>query len=159
MFLLWIFFVICVCLCHTVIFVSCNLVVTCCERAYPLAFMYVMFSCAFLSVSDYVSLARCDILLYWFINLPSSLLCLYVTEVNFISILFNHFRWCSAYCISVWRISHKINVPFNLFAFSKAWPSFDSLGILHMKELVKLTLAYDVSLKKRCSFIFQSLCT
>ena len=49
-FLLWIFlFVIYVCLCHTVISLSCSLEVTCWERADLLAFLYVMFSfCSFL---------------------------------------------------------------------------------------------------------------
>ena len=37
-------FFICVCLCHTVMSVSCCLVVTCWERADLLAFLYVMFS-------------------------------------------------------------------------------------------------------------------
>ena len=33
------------CLCHTVMSVSCSLVVTCRKRADLLAFLYVMFSC------------------------------------------------------------------------------------------------------------------
>ena len=41
------FFVICVCLCHTVMSVSCSLAVTCWERVDLLAFLYVMFSCVF----------------------------------------------------------------------------------------------------------------
>ena len=41
--LLWIYFVICVCLCHTVMSVSCNLVVTCRESADLLALLCVIF--------------------------------------------------------------------------------------------------------------------
>ena len=47
--LLWISFVICVCLCHTVLSVSCSLVVTCWERADLLALLYVIFSCVFVT--------------------------------------------------------------------------------------------------------------
>ena len=41
------FFVICICLCHTVMSVSCSGVVICWERAYILALLYVIFSCCF----------------------------------------------------------------------------------------------------------------
>ena len=40
-------FVVCVCLGHTVLSVSCSLVVTCWEIADLLALLYVMFSCVF----------------------------------------------------------------------------------------------------------------
>ena len=43
-------FFICVCLCLTVMSVSCSLVVTFLERADLLAFLYVMFSCVFVTV-------------------------------------------------------------------------------------------------------------
>ena len=42
-------FVICVCLCYTVLSVSCSLVVTCWERADPLALLCVIFSCVFVT--------------------------------------------------------------------------------------------------------------
>ena len=51
--LLWIFFAICA------MPVSCSLVVTRWERADLLAFLYVMFSCVFLSLSHTVSWVRC----------------------------------------------------------------------------------------------------
>ena len=41
--LLWLFFVICVCLCHADVSVSCSLVATCWERAGLLVLLYVMF--------------------------------------------------------------------------------------------------------------------
>ena len=44
-------FVVCVCLCQTVMFVSCSLKVTCWERADLLALLYVMFSCDFVTFS------------------------------------------------------------------------------------------------------------
>ena len=47
--LLWILFVICVSLYHTVLSVSCSLVVTCWERADLLALFSVMFSCVFVT--------------------------------------------------------------------------------------------------------------
>ena len=50
----WGLFFSCVCLCHTVMSVSCSLVVTCWERADLLVLMYVMFSCV-LSLSHTVS--------------------------------------------------------------------------------------------------------
>ena len=57
--LLWIFFfVICVCLSHTVMSVSCEIVVTCKEMADLLALLYMIFSCV-LSLSHTVSLVRC----------------------------------------------------------------------------------------------------
>ena len=46
---LWIFLVICVCLCHTVMSVSCSLVVTFWEMADLLDLLYAMFSCAFVT--------------------------------------------------------------------------------------------------------------
>ena len=46
--------------CHTVLSVSCSLVVTCKERAGLLALLYVMFSCVLL-LSHMVSLVRCGI--------------------------------------------------------------------------------------------------
>ena len=47
----FIFFVIC--LCHTVMSVSCSLMITCCERTDLLALLYVTFSCV-LSLSHTV---------------------------------------------------------------------------------------------------------
>ena len=49
--LLWIFLVICVCLCHNAMSVSCRLEVICGERADLLALLYVMFSCFFFFVT------------------------------------------------------------------------------------------------------------
>ena len=43
---MYLFFIfICICFCHTVVSVSCSLVVTCGEMADLLDFLYVMFSC------------------------------------------------------------------------------------------------------------------
>ena len=42
---LWRLFVICVCLCHTVMSISCSPVVTCWERAGLFVLLCVMFSC------------------------------------------------------------------------------------------------------------------
>ena len=39
----------CICLCHTAMSVSCNLVVTCCENAVFLVLLYVMFSYVFVT--------------------------------------------------------------------------------------------------------------
>ena len=39
--------VICVCLCHSVMYVSCSFVITCRERAALLALLYVLFSSVF----------------------------------------------------------------------------------------------------------------
>ena len=39
--------IICICLCHTVLSVSCSLVVTCWERDYLLALLHVMFTSGF----------------------------------------------------------------------------------------------------------------
>ena len=47
--LLWILFVICVCLCHTVLSVSSSLVVTCWERTALLGPLNLMFSCVFVT--------------------------------------------------------------------------------------------------------------
>ena len=49
--------------CHTVLSVLCNLVVTCWERADVLALLYMMFSCV-LSLFHIVSWVRCGIGLY-----------------------------------------------------------------------------------------------
>ena len=46
---LFCYFVFCVCLCHTVLSVSCSLVITCWERVDLLALLYVMFSCVFVT--------------------------------------------------------------------------------------------------------------
>ena len=43
--LLWILFVVCICLCHTSMSVSCRLEVTCWERVDLLTLLNVMFSC------------------------------------------------------------------------------------------------------------------
>ena len=51
--------------CHTVLSVLCNLVVTYWERADLLALLYMMFSCV-LSLSHMVSWVRCGIGLYRF---------------------------------------------------------------------------------------------
>ena len=50
-FILWIFYVICFCLFHAVMSISCSLVVTCWERADLLTFLYVMSSCVFATFS------------------------------------------------------------------------------------------------------------
>ena len=42
-------FVICVCLCHTVLSISYSFVVTCWEKADLLALLYMMFSCVFVT--------------------------------------------------------------------------------------------------------------
>ena len=47
--LLWILFALNVSVCHTIMSVHCSLVVTCRERACLLAFLYVMFSCVFVT--------------------------------------------------------------------------------------------------------------
>ena len=49
-FLLFVF----VYVCYTVLFVPCSLMVTCCDRADPLAFLFVMLSCV-LSLSHMCS--------------------------------------------------------------------------------------------------------
>ena len=48
-FLLFMFHVIKICLCYTVLSVPCNLVITCGERANLLALLYVVFSCVFVT--------------------------------------------------------------------------------------------------------------
>ena len=55
--LLWIHFVICVCLCHTVLSVLCSLVVTYWARTDHLALLCVMFSCVFVSTTTKPSLS------------------------------------------------------------------------------------------------------
>ena len=42
---------ICICLCHTAMSVSCSLKATCWEMADLLALLYVMFSCVFVTFS------------------------------------------------------------------------------------------------------------
>ena len=49
-FVLWIFFVICVFPCHTVMSISCSLVVTYWERTELLASLYAMFACVFVTL-------------------------------------------------------------------------------------------------------------
>ena len=51
-------FIVCVCLCHTVLLLPCSPVVTCWEVADLLALLCLMFSYV-LSVSDMVSRVRC----------------------------------------------------------------------------------------------------
>ena len=59
MLLLWISFMFHVC--HAVLSVHCSLLVTCCEKAYLLALLYVMFSSRFLSLTHVVSWDMCGI--------------------------------------------------------------------------------------------------
>ena len=54
------FFVICVCLCHSVMSFSCSLVVACLKGADLLALLYVMCSCV-LSLFHMVSWVMCGI--------------------------------------------------------------------------------------------------
>ena len=65
-FLLWILFIICFCLCLIVMSVSCSLVITCWGRADILTLLYVVFCCV-LSPSHRVSCVRCGAWLYRFL--------------------------------------------------------------------------------------------
>ena len=71
--LLWILFVICVCLFHTGMSVSCSLMVTCLEKTDLLVLLYVMFSFVFVTFPYGVLLHR-------------FLICLLLT----LQIVFNH---------------------------------------------------------------------
>ena len=76
--LLWIFFVICVCLCHTVMSVSCSLVVTCWERADLLTLLYV-----FLCFCHFPIWVSCDTWLYRFL-----IVAFFLTYYNFFHFIF-----------------------------------------------------------------------
>ena len=67
-------FVYSVCLCHTVLSVSCSLAVTCWKKSDLLALLYVMFSCVFVTF-PYDVLGQ---VLYLFVSIPEFCLLLYL---------------------------------------------------------------------------------
>ena len=81
------FFVICICLCHTVMSVSCSGVVICWERAYLLALLHVMFSCC-----CFVTFL-CGVmgqLWYLIVSIPDICLLSYFAELTELNTFMNH---------------------------------------------------------------------
>ena len=68
----------CVCLCHTVLSVSCSHVVTCWERADLLVLFYVMFSCVFVTF-PYGVLGQ---VLYLIVSIPDLVFFLTLIGIN-----------------------------------------------------------------------------